>query len=117
MDQNEVYKALAFELAHKIARQRKAMAKGKEAKKASGGYAGGQVPYGFRANHEKRELEIDPVEQRGIVQMVDLYQQGHSLRAIGRQLDAEGVPTKDGRPWQGQSIKRILVRVGVYEEP
>lgn len=112
MDQYDVFKALAWELAHKEANRRKAMAKGKEAKKAKGGFAGGQVPYGFKADHEHGELTIDTIEQRGITRMIQLRQEGLSLRAIGQQLDDEGYATKDGGPWKAQSINRILARFG-----
>ncbi len=42
--------------------------------------------------------------------VLDLRCRGLSLRAIARQLDADGVPTRNGCPWNPVQVNRILAR-------
>lgn len=88
--------------------------------------AGGRVmsdklPYGY---------EIDPAspphpesgrptgmienvaEQAAIARIRQLRLEGRKLRAIARQLDREGYPSRNGQ-WQHVTVRRILDRIGI----
>lgn len=55
-------------------------------------------------------LEEHPQEQAGIKRMREWRAFGFSLREICTRMDAEGFPTKDGKPWQAATVKKILDR-------
>jgi DNA invertase Pin-like site-specific DNA recombinase len=49
-------------------------------------------------------------EQEVIRYMQGLRAQGKSYREIAARLDREGIPTKQGGPWQHTAVKGILAR-------
>jgi site-specific DNA recombinase len=79
------------------------------AKKARGERAG-QVPYGHHLAGDGRTLEPDPAEAAALALIRELGDAGTSLRAIARELDRRGVPTKSGRPWRHTTIRDLLGR-------
>lgn len=86
--------------------------------KVASGERVGRPPYGFQlrqVGHTPKgkalyEVEPDPKQQAGIKQMREWRLCGLSLREIAKHLDAEGFPTKDGRPWQAATVRQILGR-------
>jgi len=73
-------------------------------KRAGGGYVGGKVPYGYRVDGDR--LVPDPSESSTVArirQMRDL-----PLRQIAAQLDEMGVPSRSGRKWHPETIRRVL---------
>ena len=82
--------------------------KGKQAKKAKGGFTGGQVPFGYVA--EGGHLVPEPVEQFTIRRMTELRERGNSLRTIATTLDREGHIPKSGGRWHPTQVQRVLVR-------
>jgi DNA invertase Pin-like site-specific DNA recombinase len=83
--------------------------KGREHKKAAGGYAGGRPPYGWKA--EGRELVPDAVEQDVLDAMRGLRADGASYRSIAQWLNDQGLSAKDGGSWHPQSVSRALENV------
>jgi site-specific DNA recombinase len=78
--------------------------KAREAKKAKTGRCEGRKPYGHY-----------PGEDEAIKRIKQLYRKPHGekrmgCRAIARQLDKEGIPTRSGVPWSSTQITSILSR-------
>jgi DNA invertase Pin-like site-specific DNA recombinase len=73
----------------------------------------GRLPYGYR-KPPGRELdrqvvpEPDPATAPAVRMMRDLLLTGRSLVQIASALDASGYPTRFGKPWHPDSIRRIL---------
>ena len=80
--------------------------RGRAAKKAAGGRAVGAPPFGYRAVDGK--LVSSPTEQEAIALMRELRQGGSSYRQIVTALEAGGHPTKLGRRWKPNTVRRIL---------
>ena len=68
----------------------------------------GQIPYGYR--REGNTLVPVPEELEVIALIRKLREAGLSYTAIARELQARGIPTKTGRRWHHQTIRRILDR-------
>jgi hypothetical protein len=84
--------------------------RGRQAKAASGGYAG----YGSPA-FGQRSLDGELVEAPEEVQIVELirrhHKSGKSLQKIADWLNQQGYTTKRGQTWQRISVKRVLDRL------
>ncbi len=76
----------------------------REAKKAKTGRCEGRKPYGYY-----------PGEDDAIKRIKQLNRKPHGeermgCRAIARQLNKEGIPTRSGVPWSNTQVKSILSR-------
>jgi len=82
-------------------------AAGRKAKKDRGG-AVGEIPFGFRKVGEGRSatLEINEQEVQAAARMRVLARTA-SLRAIGRQLAAEGFVSRAGTPYSPEAVRRM----------
>ena len=80
--------------------------RGREHKAASGGYANGSPPYGFRA--DGGVLVPDSEEQSVRQFMKGLRRDGRSLRDIANSLNDAGIRSKRGRNWYPQTVARVL---------
>ena len=68
---------------------------------------GGEVPFGYRM--EEGRLSEDAAEQKAIRLIRDLREKGYTLRAVCRELEAEGYRTKTGKAsWHPQVVKQII---------
>ncbi len=86
------------------------MQAGKAVKGARGGYVGGQPRFGSRALD--REI-ADAVEEQATITLIrSLRSQGHSYRAICRELDRLGVPPRRSKTWHPMVVRRIVERQG-----
>lgn len=82
-------------------------AEGRKAKKAKGG-AVGEVPFGFRKVGEGRSAVLEPNEREIAAQArMQALARSASLRAIGRQLAAEGFVSRAGTPYGPEAIRRL----------
>jgi DNA invertase Pin-like site-specific DNA recombinase len=81
---------------------------GRRRKAATGGFAYGSPPMGFRA--EGRELVPDEAEQTAVARILELRGEGRSLREIAEVLDGEDIRSKRGGRWHPQTIGRVLER-------
>ena len=79
-------------------------------KRACGEKTGGDVPFGYRLN--AGHLVEDAAEQKAVRLILDLRRKGYALRAICRELEAEGHRTKTGKlSWHPQVVKTIILRL------
>lgn len=77
---------------------------------------GGNIPLGFRVGSEK-QLEIDPDGAQIVRKIFDMYNTGYSYTDIINALNAMGLRTSKGNPYNKNSIARILVNrkyIGEY---
>jgi DNA invertase Pin-like site-specific DNA recombinase len=95
-----------------LIRQRLQGARRRKARK--GGYVGGREPYGWERVGIGRDAELVEVadEQTIIARMKRLRTRGKgkTYRAIAEALNAEGIPAKNGGPWQHTAVRAVLVR-------
>ncbi len=81
-------------------------------KRSKGEKTGGDLPFGFDLDATTGLLIENTGEQKAIRLIHRLKVKGHSLRAICRELKAEGYRTKTGKTnWHPQAISRIMKRV------
>ena len=87
------------------------MRSGKARKKEKGGFAGGGVPFGQRA--EGRELVEDASERAVVARILELHAAGSSLRQIAATLTAEGHKPKRSKSgtWHPYAIAKIIKRL------
>jgi len=87
------------------------MKAGRRIKAARGGYAGfGSPAFGQRSIDKK--LVADEAEQAAVTRILELRDEGLSLREIIARLDAEGIPAKRGGGWSPSTVSRVLARAG-----
>jgi DNA invertase Pin-like site-specific DNA recombinase len=79
-------------------------------KAEQGGYACVAPPFGSRA--EGGALVPDPGEQKAVQLIIQLRNEGASLRGIAVQLTAEGLEPKRGGAWHPMMVKRVVDRAG-----
>ena len=77
----------------------------KEARAKAGLPPGGKRPYAYR--YVDGELVVDPVEAQVVRRIFDMAQ-ATSQRRIAALLNAEGIPSAQGRPWVQSMIGRVL---------
>jgi DNA invertase Pin-like site-specific DNA recombinase len=82
------------------------MAKGRREKKAQGGYVAGSPRFGLKA--ENKALVVHEEEAEVIARIQALREEGLTLRAIVRQLETDGVPSKRGARWHPTTVARLL---------
>jgi len=70
------------------------------------GHLGSPEPYGYR--YAEGQLIIDPEEAAIVERIFTMAANLCSLGQIAEALDAEGVPTKNGGPWQRATLSGIL---------
>lgn len=63
-----------------------------------------------RNAHGRRLVVLDEAELDTVHRIVDLHAAGESLRAIARQLTAEGRRTKRGGAWHASTVRAVLAR-------
>jgi DNA invertase Pin-like site-specific DNA recombinase len=82
---------------------------GKLAKRARGGYIGGQVPMGYQLEDDG-SLAPDAAEVRAVERMKELRASGATLQSICETLTAEGFAPKRAGVWHTAVVGRILKR-------
>ncbi|MER6827260.1 recombinase family protein [Streptosporangium sp. NPDC000563] len=78
----------------------------RERQASAGQFGGGRRPYGF----EPDGVTIRESEAAVIRRMADAVLAGVSVRAVTRDLNTDGIPTADGKPWQPTYIRDVLMR-------
>ena len=86
---------------------------GRRLKKAAGGYAGGQPPYGWRGGDGTKELVVDEGEQAVLARMIELHHDGMSTRAIAAELNEAELFNRTGGRWYSASVARLIKRLAV----
>ena len=77
-------------------------------KKANGERVG-RVPYGMDLDPDGVHLRENSDEQAAIVRMVDWRGRGWGYEKIARNLEAHGIPAKNGPRWHGKVVRSILL--------
>lgn len=75
------------------------------------------LPFGYK--FEDNKIIINEEEAKTVRFIFNQYLQCKSSLQIVRMLEAKGVPTKHGRPWQMQTVRTMLKNkkyIGVFEE-
>lgn len=91
------------------------MQAGRRIKKARGGYAGGQPPYGYTGSGKGMEIAPNPKEWPTREQIVELSRDKKSTRQIAAVLNEEKKFNRKGHPWTSASIARIVKRAAAGE--
>jgi site-specific DNA recombinase len=68
------------------------------------------IPLGYDLAPDGQTLIENPAEQKTVKEIMALRQQGLSLVQIARQMEREGVRTKNGAGWYPSTVARILAR-------
>jgi DNA invertase Pin-like site-specific DNA recombinase len=119
-DPDDPSRRLVRQVLGSVAEYERAMAslrlrRGRRAKIRRDGWAGGPVPYGWRA--ENKQLVHDLAEQSVIRLATKLRGQGASLREIARRLETDGQwPRRPGASWHPVSIARMLGESGSWKK-
>lgn len=79
------------------------------AAKRKAGQRTGEIPFGWDAGPAGNLIE-NAGEQKVIACILDCRRAGMSLREIASILNGQGIETKKGRRWYGESIRSILER-------
>ena len=77
--------------------------------RSRGEYTGGHVPYGFALAEDGRLVPCDQ-EIATQARARELGAQGKSLRAVAKELAAEGRMSRTGRPFAAVQIQRIIAQ-------
>lgn len=87
-------------------------ADGRRGKKAKGGHIGGDAPYGFQKTGAGKSAMLTEYlpEQRMMQTIRDMRDGGMSFSAIARELSANGIMNRSGKPFAHPQIARILGR-------
>jgi site-specific DNA recombinase len=75
-------------------------------KARKGGYAGGGVALGYKA--EDKELALDNATAATVRLIFSLRRKRAGYRAIARTLNAQGIPTARGGRWHGGTVRYIV---------
>lgn len=74
----------------------------------AGRWVGGQVPYGYR--RAGGTIEPDPHEAPVVAEIASRLLAGDSCSSITRDLNARGVPTKQGAEWGRSTVRTVILR-------
>jgi DNA invertase Pin-like site-specific DNA recombinase len=83
---------------------------GRRIKKANGGYAGGQPPFGYRGGDGSGELVPDEREHAVLSRMLQLHAEGRSTRDIADTLNDADLFNRTGGRWASASVARLIRR-------
>ena len=77
-------------------------------RREQGLFTGGLPPYGFALGDDGEQLVQVATEQRAAVRARALRQRGLSLRDVARQLEEEGLFTRNGRRFAPTQVNRMI---------
>lgn len=75
-------------------------------KARKGGYAGGGLPYGYKA--DKKELSLDTERSETIKMIFSLKRKRMSMRKIAKYLNENKITTARNKRWYASTVKYIL---------
>ncbi len=108
-----IYKALMLFVAEQERKNIAARTAGGRYQKAkSGGYSGGNVPYGYVA--KDGELEIQPFEAKVVKKIFEMRRWGWTLDKISQMLNDAGIHTRKGNLWRASTIYGIIKNEDFY---
>lgn len=86
---------------------------GRYEKAKTGGYSGGRPPYGYKV--VDNELEIIPEEAEVVREIYQMRKEGKILKEIAGALNARGLKTHTGKPFNTSTIQVILNNKKTYQ--
>ena len=94
----------------------KRLRRGRKAKAAKGGYAGGNAPIGYIRERNTKKLMIDPDQAEVVRHVFKIKKQNPSIKLddIAISLQEAGFTTSSGRRYHRAQIKRILDNRNFY---
>lgn len=105
----EAFVGIAAVFAQLERQQARARIREAMARKRAKGERLGNIPYGKRLGTDGKTLEDDEVEQEVIQAILELHDNGLSLKSIADELNARGYPSR-GRQWHVTTVARIVKR-------
>jgi hypothetical protein len=69
------------------------------------------IPYGLRISDDCKRLEVDPVENRTLMLMMELLVQDFPYSSIVSDLNEKGLRMRDGRPWTRVAVFNMTPRL------
>jgi len=69
------------------------------------------IPYGLRISDDCSRLEVDHVEHRVLMEMMEMLTQDFSYSAIVSSLNEKGFRMRDGRPWNRIAVFKMIPRL------
>ena len=82
-----------------------------ESESPSEGAFSEDIPYGLRISDDCQRLEIDPVENRVLMLMMELLVQDFPYSSIVSDLNEKGFRMRNGRPWTRVSLFNMTPRL------
>lgn len=76
------------------------------AAQTKGIFCGGIIPYGYISDHGK--LKPDPLTAQNVATVFRLFNESKSLVEVARKMNCMGIPHKEGREWQPQTVSILL---------
>jgi DNA invertase Pin-like site-specific DNA recombinase len=70
------------------------------------GMRSGTIPYGY--TYLDGKLVKDPHEYKNVIKAFRYWQSGKSFRAIARELQCQKLPTRTGKKWSHELIKKMI---------
>ena len=78
---------------------------------ATAGGLSDDIPYGLRISDDGLRLEVDPIENQALTQMMDLLVQDFSYSSIVSDLNEKGFRTRDGSLWSRVAVFKMMPRL------
>jgi hypothetical protein len=69
------------------------------------------IPYGLRISDDCQRLEVDPLENRTLMLMMELLVQDFPYSSIVSDLNEKGLRMRDGRPWTRIAVFNMTPRL------
>jgi hypothetical protein len=69
------------------------------------------VPFGLRLSEDYQRLEVDPEENRVLLQMMELLVQDFAFSSVASDLNEKGYRTREGRLWSAVTVFNMLPRL------
>lgn len=81
---------------------------GKLRRAQEGKNPGQRPPYGYTYGEEHGTFALVPHEAEVVRRIYTMYHNGYGSYGIAIDLNKEGLPFRNGRPWHGSTVKHIL---------
>lgn len=70
-----------------------------------------EIPFGLRISDDCQRLEIDPEENKTLLQMMEMLVQDFSFSSIASDLNEKGFRTREGLRWNPVAIFNMIPRL------
>jgi hypothetical protein len=68
----------------------------------------GITPYGYK--YQLGVVVVEPTEHPIVIEIYRQWQSGKAFRAIASNLNDRGIPTRKGKSWTHEMVKRVINR-------